>query len=73
MKKFYNHNKAARRKARVWKLKHITEEVASMSTENKYVEKMIYKISFVYCKLFHNINFTANIMNFLMSWKKIQK
>lgn len=34
VKKFYNHNKAARRKARVWKLKHITEEVASMNTEN---------------------------------------
>lgn len=39
VKKFYSHNKAARRKARVWKLKHITDEVASMSTENKYVEK----------------------------------
>jgi len=35
VKKFYSHNKAARRKARVWKLKHITDEVASMSTENK--------------------------------------
>jgi len=35
VKKFYSHDKAARRKARVWKLKHITDEVASMSTENK--------------------------------------
>jgi len=34
VKKFYSHNKAARRKARVWKLKHITDEVTSINTEN---------------------------------------
>lgn len=39
VKKFYSHNKAARRKARVWKLKHITDDVVSVNTENKYVEK----------------------------------
>ncbi|XP_011865136.1 PREDICTED: 60S ribosomal export protein NMD3 isoform X2 [Vollenhovia emeryi] len=34
VKKFYSHNKAARRKARVWKLKHINDEVVSVNTEN---------------------------------------
>ncbi|KMQ89212.1 60s ribosomal export protein nmd3 [Lasius niger] len=34
VKKFYGHDKAARRRARVWKLKHIADEVFSMSTEN---------------------------------------
>ncbi|XP_015606312.1 60S ribosomal export protein NMD3 [Cephus cinctus] len=34
VKKFYGHDKAARRRARVWKLKHLAEEVVSMSTEN---------------------------------------
>ncbi|TGZ45674.1 60S ribosomal export protein NMD3 [Temnothorax longispinosus] len=34
VKKFYSHNKAARRKARVWKLKHISDEVADMNTQN---------------------------------------
>lgn len=35
VKKFYGHDKAARRRARVWKLKHIADEMFSMSTENK--------------------------------------
>ncbi|XP_020281417.1 60S ribosomal export protein NMD3 [Pseudomyrmex gracilis] len=34
VKKFYGHNKAARRRARMWKLKHLVDEVVSMSTEN---------------------------------------
>ncbi|XP_015512894.1 60S ribosomal export protein NMD3 [Neodiprion lecontei] len=34
VKKFYGHDKLARRRARVWKLKHLAEEVVSMSTEN---------------------------------------
>ncbi|XP_032682118.1 60S ribosomal export protein NMD3 [Odontomachus brunneus] len=34
VKKFYGYDKAARRRARVWKLKHIADEVVSMSTEN---------------------------------------
>ncbi|KAL6268405.1 hypothetical protein P5V15_001540 [Pogonomyrmex californicus] len=39
VKKFYDHNKAARRKARVWKLKHITNNDASnASTDNEYNE-----------------------------------
>lgn len=35
VKKFYGYDKAARRRARVWKLKHINDEVISMSTDNK--------------------------------------
>ncbi|EZA53026.1 hypothetical protein DMN91_002939 [Ooceraea biroi] len=34
VKKFYGHDKAARRRARLWKLKHIVDEVVSMNTEN---------------------------------------
>ncbi|XP_043471212.1 60S ribosomal export protein NMD3 [Leptopilina heterotoma] len=34
VKKFYGHDKAARRRARLWKLKHLAEDVVSMSTEN---------------------------------------
>ncbi|XP_029672295.1 60S ribosomal export protein NMD3 [Formica exsecta] len=34
VKKIYGHDKAARRRARVWKLKHIADEIFSMSTEN---------------------------------------
>lgn len=35
VKKFYGHDKAARRRARIWKLKHLADEAISMSTENK--------------------------------------
>lgn len=35
VKKFYGCDKAARRRARMWKLKHIADEAFSMSTENK--------------------------------------
>lgn len=34
VKKFYGHDRSARRRARVWKLKHLAAEVVSMSTEN---------------------------------------
>ncbi|XP_012231936.1 60S ribosomal export protein NMD3 [Linepithema humile] len=34
VKKFYGYDKAARRRARVWRLKHINDEVISMNTEN---------------------------------------
>ncbi|XP_012257245.1 60S ribosomal export protein NMD3 [Athalia rosae] len=34
VKKFYGYDKSARRRARIWKLKHLAEEVVSMSTEN---------------------------------------
>lgn len=34
VKKFYGYDKAARRRARVWKLKHIADEVVSMSSKN---------------------------------------
>ena len=37
VKKFYGHDKSARRRARLWRLKHLAEDVISMSTENKYV------------------------------------
>lgn len=65
VKKFYSHNKAARRKARVWKLKHIADEVASMNKENKYVEKRYTKlINFVYC-LIISIAFYSEYNEFL--------
>ncbi|XP_066583452.1 60S ribosomal export protein NMD3 [Prorops nasuta] len=34
VKKFYGNDKAAQRRARLWKLKHLAEEVVSMSTDN---------------------------------------
>lgn len=34
VKKFYGHDRTARRRARLWKLKHLAEDVVSMSTEN---------------------------------------
>ncbi|XP_033225369.1 60S ribosomal export protein NMD3 [Belonocnema kinseyi] len=34
VKKFYGNDKSARRRARLWKLKHLAEDVVSMSTEN---------------------------------------
>lgn len=37
VKKFYGVDKAARRRARIWKLKHIADDIVSMSTDNKYV------------------------------------
>ena len=35
VKKFYGNDRSARRRARLWKLKHLAEDVVSMSTENK--------------------------------------
>ncbi|NP_001135423.1 nonsense-mediated mRNA 3 [Nasonia vitripennis] len=38
IKKFYGHDKAARRRARMWKLKHIAENVDMNSENNEYNE-----------------------------------
>jgi nonsense-mediated mRNA decay protein 3 len=35
VKKFYGHDKTAHRRARIWKLKHITDEIMNIDTENK--------------------------------------
>lgn len=42
VKKFYGHDKSARRRARMWKLKRLAEDVVSLSTENKYVFFLFY-------------------------------
>lgn len=35
VKKFYGHDKTARRRARMWKLKHLNENVVSNDTDNE--------------------------------------
>lgn len=77
VKKFYGHDKLARRRARVWKLKHLAE--GSMATDNESV--FFFKYSFVtksssYFQLFANFFFlfyAENTMSSWKSWKKIRK
>lgn len=35
VRKFYGHDKSARRRARLWKLKHLASEVVGEGSENK--------------------------------------
>lgn len=51
VKKFYGYDKTARRRARMWKLKHLHEDVISMGTDNKYV----YQIIIYYLSIYFNI------------------
>ena len=51
VKKFYGHDKSARRRARMWKLKRLADDIVSISTENKYDNSYLpfYKICLVFC------------------------
>lgn len=65
VKKYYG-DKAARRRQRIWKLKHLAEEDTALNIDAKYVATV--------CLIFlvQVIAFSESTMSFWKTWKKTQ-